>query len=143
MAELRMHPHLLNNQKEKKWKVRRLDKKNWRSSRPGMSEDHLSLIRQLPCCRCGSSPPSDPHHLKSGLSGERGMALKATDRWTVPLCRSCHDELERLGTRRERDWFESFGIVPHYLAEGLWKMSGNLERMRLVIQAHKENAHDD
>lgn len=139
MAALRMHPHMLGNFKDKKAKLRR-NQPPRRAERPGMSDAHLSLIRQLPCTRCGSSSLSDPHHLKSLLSQERGMGLKATDRWTVPLCRAHHDELERLGSRREIGWFSSFGVDPHDLAMCLWNVSGDLDRMRKVLQAHRENA---
>ena len=101
-----------------------------------MSDAHLSQIRQLPCARCGSVPPSDPHHLKSLLSQERGMGQRATDRWTVPRCRLHHDELERLGSRHELGWFRDFGVDPHDLAIGLWNVSGDLDRMQRVLQAH-------
>ena len=136
MAELRMHKPMLGNFKDKARRHRKEPPR--RSERPGMSDAHLKMIRQLPCTRCGSPAPSDPHHLKSELSHERGMGRRAPDRYTVPLCRGCHDDLERSGTRRERGWFESFGVVPHYLAEGLWRNTGDLDRMRRVLQAHRE-----
>jgi hypothetical protein len=105
--------------------------------RPGMSEKHLSFIRRLPCCASGAAAPSDPHHLKDRLIHERGVGRKATDRWTVPLSRKMHDELEKLGSRREREWFMAHGIKdPLELADRLWHVSGNLEQMRKVLEAH-------
>ena len=128
-------PLKLNNQKDPKAKLRKREKPALKQ-RPGMSEDHLSQIRQLPCARCGSFPPSDPHHLKSLV--ERGMAMRSSDRWTVPLCRGCHDDVERVGTKREISWFGDFGVDPHDLAAGLWNVSGDLDRMQRVLQAHRE-----
>jgi len=106
--------------------------------RPGMSEEHLVLIRQLPSCVSGRVGPCDPHHLKSGAAAaERGVQLKATDRWTVPLKRDEHDELERISSRREEAWFRERGIADvSELANALWINTGDLERMRRVMQAH-------
>jgi hypothetical protein len=59
------------------------------------------------------------------------------DRWTVPLSRKMHEELERLGSRREWEWFKAHGIEdPLDLANALWHVSGNLEQMRKVLEAH-------
>lgn len=107
------------------------------AKREGMSKAHLELIRQLPCCVTGTPARSDPHHLLEGLAHERGVARKATDRWAVPLCRAKHDELHRLGSRKEWAWFRDHGIDdPLELAAALWRVSGDLERMRKVLQAH-------
>lgn len=120
-----IHPHQFNIQKIKP-RARSHLKASMR--RPGMAPNHLKLIRQLSCCKCGKHGPSDPHHLKKG-TGERGMALRSTDKHTVPLCRHCHDEIERLGTRNEPEWF-----MP--LAQALWASSCNLNRMKLVLAEH-------
>lgn len=105
--------------------------------RPGMSEAHLVLIRQLPCCASGWRAPSDAHHLRQGLSNERGVGRKATDRWAVPLSRRMHDDLHRLGSRRELEWFQAHGIEdPLELANALWANTGDLERMRKVLEVH-------
>ena len=107
------------------------------SKRPGMSPEHLALVRQLPCCVSGKPAPNDPHHLKAGLSHERGTGRKATDRWVVPLSRFKHDELERLGTHRETAWFQQHGIDdPLELANALWQATGDLARMRRVLASH-------
>ena len=64
-------PHVYGNFKSRGPKARRRNSERFKS-RPGMSEDHLALIRQLPCCVCSRQSPSDPHHLKSH-TGERGV----------------------------------------------------------------------
>lgn len=113
----------------------------WRKQRPGMSEAHLALIRKLPCTVCHVRP-SDAHHLKCGPARkERGVALKATDRWAVPACRFHHDDLERIGSRNEAAWFDSRGVNAVELANALWQATGNLPRMALVLIAHKQAAH--
>lgn len=109
-----------------------------RDRRPGMSAAHLDCIRSLPCCACGALPRSDPHHLKSG-TGERGMGLRSTDRFTVPLCRAHHEAVERIGSRNERRWFGGFGVDAPALADALWRASGNLDQMQKIVEAHRGN----
>ena len=114
---------------------------DWRSKRAGMSPEHLSLIRQLPCTCC-EHRPSQSHHLKSAAAAkERGVFLRATDRWAIPLCGLIHHpEIERMGSRKEREWFARFGIDPHELANALWAATGDLARMGRVVIAHKQSA---
>lgn len=105
--------------------------------RPGMSADHLTSIREMPCCACKNGPGGEAHHLKAD-TGERGMGLRSTDRWTVPLCRNHHDEVERAGTRNERSWFAKVNIEPALLAHDLWINTGDFARMVRVLLAHKQ-----
>ena len=110
------------------------------SQRPGMSGTHLELIRLMPCSACLKvNGKSDPHHLKSlGAKAERGVGLKATDRWAVPLCRSCHNEIEAISSPREPKWFADFGVADvHELAHALWHATGDLGRMIKVLMAHR------
>lgn len=117
---------------------RRKPKPSAAEKREGNSERHLELIRRLPCCITGRTAPSDPHHLKFGLSHERGMGRKATDKWVLPLCREKHDELERLGSRREPGWFRDHGIDdPLALADALWRATGDIHRMARIIEASR------
>lgn len=105
--------------------------------RPGMSEEHLALIRQLPSCISGTGP-CEAHHLKSGpAKDERGQGQKATDRWAVPLTVMEHSELERIGSRLEEAWFRERGVGDVVeLAAALWTNTGDLNRMWKVQQAH-------
>ena len=103
-------------------------------ARPGMSPAHLVLIRNLPCCICGVSG-SEAHHVKAG-TGERGMGLRSTDRWAVPMCHEHHMEVERAGSKKENDWFAQRAVLPGLLAMDLWKGTGNLERMQRVLTGH-------
>lgn len=108
--------------------------------RPGMSDDHLACIRQLPCCVCGHNVPNEVHHLKA--TGERGMGVKSTDKNGVPLCPisigGCHADVEAIGTKNERRWFLDRGIDALALADALWRATGDLDQMKRIIEAHRE-----
>lgn len=135
-------PHVFGNWKPKRAqriREKKLAPKEKRAARPGNSEKHLSAIRVLPCCIPGCQVVGcDPHHLKSGpAAAERGTGQKATDRWTVSLCRQHHDEVERLASRAELSWFEKQGLEPLELAAALWMVSPDKAAMVRIILAHK------
>ena len=65
---------------------------------------------------CWPSPWRDAHHLRFAQS--RGLSLKVSDEFTVPLCRVHHRELHRTG--REPDWWAKAGVEPVSLARKLW-----------------------
>lgn len=46
---------------------------------------HLSRVAALPCCLCGTEP-CEVHHIREG----QGMAQRASDFLTIPLCPDCH-----------------------------------------------------
>lgn len=130
-------PHVYGNFKVKSYKAHKNSEAY--KERPGMSDAHLDCIRQLPCCVCFPLKGGDPHHLKAN-TGERAMGQKATDKWTVPMCRRDHEEVERIGSRNEVAWFKGRGIADvRELAEALWANTGDLDRMRAVIEAHREH----
>lgn len=112
------------------------------SERAGNSEPHLVLIRMMPCCVCLESRPKvtvDPHHLRGGeAASERGVGMRATDKWAVPLCRIHHDALHRISSRREKQWFYDGGIDPYDLAVALWVSTGDLERMVNILVTQRE-----
>lgn len=114
--------------------------KEKRMDDPENSKEHQALIIQLPCCLpgCKSTKLVDPHHLLS--AGGRGAALRAKDRFLVPLCHEHHFygvHLPSVGTAGELAWFADNGISePIALANGLWAVRGDLEKMMLVLMAH-------
>lgn len=113
-------------------------RKSAAEKREGNSERHLELLRLLPCCITGQTPAGEVHHLKGGAARlERGMGQRATDQWGVPLSRIPHDALERIGSRLEHAFFRERGIAdPYELAAALWQATGDLDRMRKIVQAH-------
>lgn len=68
----------------------------------------LELIRSLPCCQCGDSLRSQAAHSNFGVHG-KGKGIKADDRYTIPLCHSCHANLDQNLSRQTRQqqlkWF--------------------------------------
>lgn len=69
----------------------------------------LEQVRSLPCCVCGMGPRSQAAHSNFGIHG-KGKGIKADDRYTIPLCHSCHASFDQnlsQQTRQEQlDWFE-------------------------------------
>ena len=72
-----------------------------------MVVNRLNLIRTLSCCRCGSSP-CDVAHANWQEMG-KGKGIKADDRYTISLCRACHQNFDTysLGMDRQqsKEWF--------------------------------------
>jgi hypothetical protein len=64
---------------------------------------------------CGRQP-CDAHHLR--FAQTRGLGLKVSDEFTVPLCRAHHRELHRAGN--EVNWWKARGIDPMDAARRLW-----------------------
>jgi hypothetical protein len=107
--------------------------------REGNNAVHRAIIKQLPCVVCWKKPPNDGHHLKMGLAGgERGVGMRATDKWLVPLCRVHHDDLESYGSRREFEWFAAHSVEnPELLAKALWDAPKDLTIMTPIVAAHR------
>lgn len=85
-----------------------------------MNKKHLNWIRSLPCLVCGKWPPNQAHHLLTNVN--RGMGLKASDDYTLPLCMDCHSQLHLNGN--ERAFFESVDLDPLEWAARLVVLSG-------------------
>jgi hypothetical protein len=79
-------------------------------------KQHLRFVAKQPCLVCGREP-CDPHHLR--FAQPRGLSLKVSDEFTVPLCRAHHRELHRTG--KESDWWAKAGLKPISLARKLWR----------------------
>lgn len=111
-----------------------------RDQRPGVSAAHCDLIRKLPCCviNCHADPAGTIHHLKSGpAKAERGMGLRSTDRWGVPMCPLHHEQIEHVGSRGEVDQFAQWGLHPFWLARVLWAASPDFEKMDQYLREIK------
>jgi hypothetical protein len=107
--------------------------KTAREKREGMSDEHRRNVAKLPSCISGKRP-CDPHHLR--IKAERGVGMKATDKWCVPLTRDEHDEVHKVGSRKEASWFKTRGIDCYVLANALWFNRGDICAMRKVIEAN-------
>ena len=53
----------------------------------------LAAIRKLPCVKCGKPAPSEACHANWAEFG-KSMGKKASDEFTISLCRDCHYSLD-------------------------------------------------
>jgi Rad52/22 family double-strand break repair protein len=81
-------------------------------------KDHLKLVAERPCLICARMP-SHAHHLT--FAQRRGLSIKVSDEFTVPLCAIHHDECHRSGN--ERSWWARYGVDPTQVAAKLWRES--------------------
>lgn len=79
------------------------------------SKEHLRFVARLPCLICGRTP-SQAHHIR--YAQPRGLGLKVSDEFTVPLCAIHHSENHATGD--ERPWWQERKIDPLAVAAELW-----------------------
>lgn len=102
--------------------------------RPRERDDsHLAAIRQCPCLGCGEDPAGIAAHVRMPSAahnkGAAGTGRKPSDKWTVPLCRACHDKQHSYG--EITFWFH-VDLSPFLICERLYSASPNIEAMRHV-----------
>src|SRR5882672_3380938 len=99
------------------------------------NKDHLRFVTRQACLICGRQP-SDPHHVR--YAQPRALGRKASDEFTVPLCRVHHREVHRVGN--EQAWWQSAGIDPMSAAQQLWNLTRvNEGRLAASPQAVEPN----
>jgi hypothetical protein len=81
-------------------------------------KQHRRFVATQPCLVCGRTP-ADAHHLR--FAQPRGLGLKVSDEFTVPLCRVHHRELHRQG--KEQLWWKGIDINPIPIAFKLWQQT--------------------
>ena len=82
------------------------------------SKEHLRFVARQPCLICGRAP-SHAHHVRFAQS--KGLGLKVSDEFTVPLCATHHAENHNTGN--ERLWWQERKLDPLAEAERLWQQS--------------------
>jgi hypothetical protein len=124
----------------------RPNKSAWRMSRPGNDHHYLAALRELGCI-LGCPPANvaiDSHHLKSGpAAARRGVGMRAPDQFAIPLCRFCHDEIERLPSTKETDFFKGAGIMIHLYAQQSWRSWQTFKdpgRLKALFTVHQQEA---
>lgn len=75
---------------------------------------HLRFVASRPCLICQAAP-CHAHHLR--FAQRRGLSVKVSDEFTVPLCALHHNELHR---GEERSWWRQKGVDPIPIARALW-----------------------
>ena len=91
------------------------------------SKEHLRFVASQPCVICGRTP-AHAHHVR--YAQPRGLALKASDEFTVPLCAIHHSENHATGD--ERRWWQERKIDPLTVAAELWRKSRQHETVQHV-----------
>jgi hypothetical protein len=116
-TKLRGGRHKARTRKSNGPSERRVDKSELTHPEPRRLRDreHVRFVTKQPCLICGRTP-SDPHHLR--FSQPRALGRKASDEFTVPLCRGHHREVHRCGD--EATWWAAAGIDPSAAARSLW-----------------------
>ncbi len=118
---------MANGQCHPKTKTEKIDKSVLTLGEPKRirSKEHLRFVAQQPCLVCGRKP-SHAHHIR--YAQPRGLSLKVSDEFTVPLCATHHSENHRNGD--ERSWWEGKKIEPLRIAQDLWKASRGMFKLR-------------
>jgi hypothetical protein len=88
---------------------------------------HLAFVRRLPCTACGQSAPSEAAHVRCGTDG--GTGYKPSDRYTVPLCTTCHADQHG----GELSFWAALRIDPLNVALRLWTISGDIPAGERVV----------
>ncbi|KQD09406.1 DUF968 domain-containing protein [Acinetobacter baumannii] len=66
----------------------------------------LAAIRKLPCVMCGRTPVDAAHSNQSAHN--KGLGIKASDEFTIPLCRNHHveyDQFQKMNRSESVEWF--------------------------------------
>lgn len=101
------------------------------------SKAHLLFVGTQPCLVC-QQKPVDAHHLK--FAQQRALGRKVSDEFTVPLCRTHHQDLHRNGN--EKAWWSNLQIEPLPIARGLWAASPVHERPEITTTPSTKTSAD-
>lgn len=103
----------------------------------GHDASHLAAVRECPCLRCGLDGFSEPAHVRTNsgtFNKHNGMGAKPSDKWSLPLCPSCHridgDSQHEVG---EAIFWDRLGLNPLLICEALHKVSPDIPKMRAVV----------
>ena len=101
----------------------RIDKATltFKTARRIRDKSHLRHVATLPCLVC-QTVPSHAHHLT--FAQPRGLALKVSDEFVVPLCAVHHNDVHRNGA--EYPWWKRAEIEPLAVAHKLWSIRSKL-----------------
>jgi hypothetical protein len=85
----------------------------------------LAFVRRQRCRGCGVFPPVQAAHLRRACpergKRETGAGEKPDDRWSVPLCSTCHlDGPGALHKVEEERFFARIGVDPFLVAAALF-----------------------
>ena len=95
--------------------------------------EHLAAIRLCMCLSCGKHPCGEAAHVRMSEPGKpnAGIGARPDDKFTLPLCHSCHMEQHAIG---EAEFYVRLGIAPVMSARLLFHYSPNVPAMNAVIR---------
>lgn len=85
------------------------------------SPEYLDWVRQQECCVCGTTPPTEAHHL-IGTGKLGGMGMKAPDWTCIPVCHHCHQNIHMNPVLVEHQWEWMARTLGRYMEEGAQEM---------------------
>ena len=91
--------------------------------RQAMLAEHLRFVAGPPCLICGRTP-AHAHHIRYAQA--KGIALKVSDQFTVPLCAIHHSENHFTGDRETM--VAGAHNDPLAIAQSLWRENSGIER---------------
>jgi hypothetical protein len=101
------------------------------------SKEHLRFVAQQPCVICGRTP-AHAHHIR--YAQPKGIALKVSDEFAVPLCAIHHSQNHAMGD--EKRWWREHKIDPLAVAYSLWCESNRIRDERHKTVADGESRPD-
>ena len=105
--------------------------------------EHLAMVGSL-WCALGTERDKaiHLHHLQSGIWRRRGLGQKSSDYAVVPILWWRHEELHRLGSRHEYEYFMDHSngrLDPYALALAFKAVSPDVKLARRVLLAHQDS----
>ena len=100
------------------------------------NKKHCDFIRSLPCLLCKNNTATECAHIRMAdpriAKPITGIGIRPDDKFTLPLCSSCHRKQHHGG---ERKFWEVTGIDPLLVALALYSVSGDIEEAERIIYA--------
>lgn len=103
---------------------RRIPKPEKKADKGRRSPAHRKWVSGHACCACGSMTAIECAHVRVGTDGGTGM--KPSDRWTISLCRQCHEEQHYIG---EPSFEAKHKIDMKALAEAFFRASPHRSKL--------------
>lgn len=103
----------------------------------GRDVSYLTMVRQLPCLKCGMEPSEAAHvRMSSAAFGKTsGLQKKPEDRFALPLCADCHRlARDAQHSRSELSFWGGLGINPLITCARLYAQRGDPVAMENVIR---------
>lgn len=103
--------------------------------------NYLARVRRCPCLACDNDPARVAAHLRLSGDGKPmpGTGAKPDDKWTLPLCSTCHtagpEAQHEVGEVR---FWDALGLDPKAIALRLYMAAPNIDAMRAVIFEARE-----